>query len=86
VPQVVTFDDMYAALDGCDGLIICTEWSEFRQPDFQEMGNRLNGKVIFDGRNIYRRRQMAELGFAYYSVGRPPTPGAVSTASTAPIT
>jgi UDPglucose 6-dehydrogenase len=72
LPEVVTFDDMYAALDGCDGLIICTEWSEFRQPDFQEIRQRLKGNAIFDGRNIYRPRQMAELGFAYYSVGRAP--------------
>ena len=72
LPEVRTFEDMYAALDGCDGLIICTEWSEFRQPDFDEMARRLRDKVIFDGRNIYRRQQMAQLGFTYYSVGRPP--------------
>ncbi|MDY7108024.1 MAG: UDP-glucose/GDP-mannose dehydrogenase family protein [Planctomycetota bacterium] len=73
LPEAVTFEDMYAALDGCDGLIICTEWSEFRQPDFEEIARRLKGRAIFDGRNIYRPRQMAELGFEYHSVGRAPT-------------
>ena len=72
LPGVTVFDDMYEAIDGCEGLIICTEWSEFRQPDFDEMARRLKGRVIFDGRNIYRRQQMADLGFTYYSVGRPP--------------
>ncbi len=60
------------ALDGADALVICTEWSEFRHPDFEEMAERLGGKVIFDGRNIYDPDHMRELGFAYYSVGRRP--------------
>ena len=60
------------ALDGADALVICTEWSVFRHPDFDEMAQRLGGKVIFDGRNIYAPETMAELGFAYYSVGRRP--------------
>jgi UDPglucose 6-dehydrogenase len=72
LPKVKTVNRMYDALDGADALIVCTEWSEFRNPDFQQMTSRMKHKVIFDGRNIYRRRQMAELGFAYYSVGRPP--------------
>jgi UDPglucose 6-dehydrogenase len=63
---------MYDTLDGCDALIICTEWSEFRQPDFNEIGRRLKRKVIFDGRNIYLPDQMRDLGFTYYSVGSPP--------------
>jgi len=60
------------ALDGADGLIISTEWSEFRHPDFEEMERRLSGKVIFDGRNCYRPEAVAEAGFTYYSVGRRP--------------
>ncbi len=71
LPAVVSIDDMYDVLDGCDALVICTEWSEFRQPDFTTISNRLKDKVIFDGRNIYRKSQMEELGFTYYSVGRP---------------
>jgi UDPglucose 6-dehydrogenase len=72
MPQVVTVNDMYDTLDGCHGLIISTEWGEFRHPDFDEMSGRMKEKVIFDGRNIYRREPMATLGFSYYSVGRPP--------------
>jgi UDPglucose 6-dehydrogenase len=71
-PEVTTVDRMYDALDGADALVLCTEWSEFRHPDFGQMGKRLKGKVVFDGRNIYRRITMQEMGFAYYSVGRPP--------------
>jgi len=72
LPEVETVEEMYGALDGCDALIICTEWSEFRQPDFDEIARRLKRPVVFDGRNIYRRHQMTRLGFTYYSVGRPP--------------
>ncbi len=60
------------ALDGADALVICTEWSEFRHPDFDEMKQRLAAPVVFDGRNIYDPAQMEELGFAYWSVGRRP--------------
>lgn len=72
MPGVTTVDDMYDTLDGCHGLIISTEWGEFRHPDFDEMSGRMKEKVIFDGRNIYRREQLGKLGFSYYSVGRPP--------------
>ncbi len=71
-PSVTTVDDMYAALQGADALVICTEWSEFRHPDFAQMKVHLKQPVIFDGRNIYRREQMGEAGFTYYSVGRLP--------------
>jgi UDPglucose 6-dehydrogenase len=72
LPEVKTHAKMYDALDGCDALIVCTEWSEFRHPDFQQMASRMKQKTIFDGRNIFRRRQMEELKFTYYSVGRLP--------------
>ena len=72
MPQVKTLSKMYEALDGCDALVVCTEWSEFRHPDFQQIASRLKQKTIFDGRNIYRRKQMQEMGFTYYSVGRAP--------------
>ena len=70
--EVIAVSDMYDVLEGCDALVICTEWSEFRQPDFKRMLAALNEPVIFDGRNIYRREQMERLGFVYYSVGREP--------------
>ncbi len=60
------------ALDGADALIICTEWSEFRNPDFEEMRARLGQAIVFDGRNVYPPGVMQELGFTYWSVGRRP--------------
>jgi len=72
LPKVKTVERMYDALDGCDALLVCTEWSEFRNPDFGEVGKRLKQKTIFDGRNIYRRQTLQSLGFTYYCVGRPP--------------
>ncbi|MCF8275918.1 MAG: UDP-glucose/GDP-mannose dehydrogenase family protein [Flavobacteriales bacterium] len=63
-------DDQYAALDKADALIIATEWSVFRSPDFDVVADKLNEKVIFDGRNLYDLPQMKELGFYYNSIGR----------------
>jgi UDPglucose 6-dehydrogenase len=62
--------DMYAALAGADALVICTEWNEFRSPDFAEIRARLKAPLIFDGRNLFRPEQMAREGFEYHSVGR----------------
>lgn len=59
-----------AALDGADALAINTEWNEFRQPNFGEMKKRLKSPVVFDGRNLYDPKQMADLGFTYLSIGR----------------
>jgi UDPglucose 6-dehydrogenase len=60
------------ALDGADALVICTDWDEFRSPDFDEMRQRMKAAVIFDGRNLYRPETMKEAGFTYYCVGRRP--------------
>lgn len=65
-------DDPRATLDGADALVICTDWDEFKHPDFDDMKSRMKSAVIFDGRNLYRRETMLEHGFAYYSVGRAP--------------
>jgi UDPglucose 6-dehydrogenase len=62
--------DEYAALDGADVLIIATEWSLFRTPDFAEIKKRMKKPVIFDGRNLYGTDQMESLGFTYFSIGR----------------
>jgi UDPglucose 6-dehydrogenase len=64
----------YAALEGADALAICTEWQQFRAPDFDEMQCRLAGRVIVDGRNLYHPQRLAAEGWTYYSVGRPPAP------------
>ncbi len=63
-------EDEMAALDGAEALVICTEWPEFRHPDFDVVKSRMNQPVIFDGRNLYHPQAMAEMGFTYYSVGR----------------
>jgi UDPglucose 6-dehydrogenase len=62
--------NQYDALENADALIIATEWSEFRTPEFEKMTTLLKNKVIFDGRNVYDREQMKDLGFFYESVGR----------------
>ncbi len=59
-------------LDGADALAIMTEWSEFRTPDFEEMKQRMRSPVIFDGRNLFDPEILREVGFTYYSIGRPP--------------
>ncbi|HTL80264.1 MAG TPA: UDP-glucose/GDP-mannose dehydrogenase family protein [Bacteroidia bacterium] len=63
--------DEYAVLDQSDALVICTEWSLFRTPDFAKMKTLLKNAVIFDGRNLYSLDQMKENGFYYSSIGRP---------------
>jgi UDPglucose 6-dehydrogenase len=63
-------ENQYQALENSDALVICTEWSVFRNPDFEKMSNSINAKIIFDGRNLYTIDQMKKLGFAYYSIGR----------------
>jgi UDPglucose 6-dehydrogenase len=65
-------EDMYAMLDGSAALLICTDWAEFKSPDFMGIRKRLAEPVIFDGRNLYRPSLMGDEGFTYYSVGRQP--------------
>lgn len=60
----------YDALEGADALVIATEWSEFRTPDFSRMSSLLKNKLIFDGRNLFDLKQMEELGYHYESIGR----------------
>ena len=60
----------YDALNGADGLLIVTEWNEFRRPNFQTIKQLLKQPVIFDGRNIYDAAELRKLGFAYYPIGR----------------
>ena len=62
-------------LPGADGLIIVTEWNEFRSPNFRALREALKEPVIFDGRNLYDPRYLDELGFTYYSIGRARTQG-----------
>jgi UDPglucose 6-dehydrogenase len=63
-------ESQYEALQGADGLIIATEWNEFRTPDFIKIVKSLRNKVIFDGRNLFDVNAIRELGFHYESIGR----------------
>lgn len=63
-------DDMYEALADADALLIATEWTEFRSPDFVKIKRQLKAPVIFDGRNLYNLESMGKSGFYYQSVGR----------------
>jgi len=63
-------ENQYAALEDADALVIATEWSEFRTPDFNRIKTLLKNPVIFDGRNLFELYQMEECGFHYESVGR----------------
>jgi UDPglucose 6-dehydrogenase len=63
-------EGQYDALQNADALIIATEWSEFRTPEFEKITSSLKQRVIFDGRNVYDANQMKSLGFHYESVGR----------------
>ncbi len=60
----------YDALEGCDALLILTEWNEFRNPDYGLMKKKLKNPVVFDGRNIFDPKTMKENGFTYYGIGR----------------
>jgi UDPglucose 6-dehydrogenase len=65
--------NQYEVLAGADALIIATEWSEFRTPDFNRMEMTLLNKVIFDGRNLFDLPKMQALGYYYESIGRAKT-------------
>lgn len=68
--QVNYAKNQYEALEGADALLIATEWSVFRNPDFEKIDNILKNKVVFDGRNLYDLQKMIDLGYYYNSIGR----------------
>jgi UDPglucose 6-dehydrogenase len=63
-------ETQYEAISGADALIIATEWSEFRTPDFNKISTVLKNKAIFDGRNLFDLKQMEDMGYHYVSIGR----------------
>ena len=67
--SIVFSNDNYKILKDCDALIINTEWSEYKQPDFEKIKSLLKTPVIFDGRNLYNKQKMNDLGFFYSNVG-----------------
>ncbi|MGB9913746.1 MAG: UDP binding domain-containing protein, partial [Candidatus Kapaibacteriota bacterium] len=62
--------NMYDCLENADALIIATEWTVFRNPDFTRMKTLLKTPVIFDGRNLYTFEEMDKFGFEYFCIGR----------------
>jgi UDPglucose 6-dehydrogenase len=68
--QIDYVQDQTSALKDVDALIICTEWNEFRRPDFGNFQKLMKAPVIFDGRNLYDLDKMEELNITYFSVGR----------------
>jgi len=68
--KIAYANDQYEALDGADALLILTEWSVFRTPDFDKVEQLLKSKVIFDGRNLYDLQKMIDCGYYYNSIGR----------------
>ena len=68
--KVSMMSDPMTALDGCDALVIVTEWKAFRSPDFDLVKQKLKNPIIFDGRNLYEPNAMQELGIEYLGIGR----------------
>jgi UDPglucose 6-dehydrogenase len=60
----------YEALENADALLIVTEWADFRAPDFIKIKNKLINPIVFDGRNIYDTKELNELGFEHYGIGK----------------
>jgi UDPglucose 6-dehydrogenase len=68
--QVTFVEDMNAVADGCDALIIATEWPEFKKLDLVRARKSMTAPILFDGRNLFDVREMEAMGFIYKSVGR----------------
>jgi UDPglucose 6-dehydrogenase len=73
--ETVTFcRDGYDALGGADGLVVLTDWQQFRNPDFEAIATTLRRPVIFDGRNLYDPGYARDAGVEYHCIGRPARP------------
>ncbi len=70
LPDLIFGHDPYSILDGCDALIVVTEWNEFRDLDFEKVRSLMRAPVIIDGRNIYERDEIEKQGFTYIGFGR----------------
>ena len=63
-------DDIYECSNESDGLIIVTEWKNFKSPDFERLKSQMNEAIIFDGRNIYQPNMLKRYGIQYHGIGR----------------
>lgn len=68
--RIETVNNSYDVLDGADGLVVFTDWQEFRTPDFELMVEKLKNPVVFDGRNLYDPNYVKKQGIEYHSIGR----------------
>jgi len=68
--KVRNFEDEYKALSDCDGLVLLTEWSEFKSPNFKVIKSKLRCPIIFDARNIYEYKKIKGYGLEYYGIGK----------------
>ena len=70
LPEVKMMDSPYELAEGCDLIMVNTEWNEFRQLDLRQIKDAMKTPLLFDGRNIYDPEKMAKIGFRYRGVGR----------------
>jgi UDPglucose 6-dehydrogenase len=70
LPNVTYVDDMNDVAEGCDALVIATEWDEFKKLDLNRAMKTMTAPLFFDGRNLFDPAEMAKLGWTYKSVGR----------------
>jgi UDPglucose 6-dehydrogenase len=70
LPNVTYIDDMNAVAEGCDAIVVATEWEEFKQLDLARAKKSLTHPIMFDGRNLFEPAEMEKLGWIYKSVGR----------------
>ncbi len=70
MPAITMTSDPYDLAQGCDALVICTEWNEFKQLDLLRIKQVMRQPVMVDGRNLYEPTQMSRLGFRYRGFGR----------------
>jgi UDPglucose 6-dehydrogenase len=74
LPGVTMVDEAYAVATGADAVVVLTEWPEFRSLDLARMRHTMNGRMLFDFRNLYQRAAVTSAGLIYEGVGRPPVP------------
>ena len=70
--EIVYVDDLFAAADKADTVVLLTEWDIFRGVDFNELKKRMKGADLFDGRNVYEPKEVSRAGLAYHGIGLVP--------------
>jgi UDPglucose 6-dehydrogenase len=68
--DVTYVEDMNEVAEGCDALVIATEWEEFKKLDLERARKALSHPILFDGRNLFDPAEMEKMGFIYKSIGR----------------